>query len=74
MNVVVYRKNVVGGKIMEQEKKLKKDKILIGWKKGSFRPIEKMQEEKKLESIAKKFLGWQSQKNCLAEKHFLYSV
>ena len=42
---------------MEQEKKLKKDKILIGWKKGSFRPIEKMQEEKKLESIAKKFLG-----------------
>lgn len=42
---------------MEQEKNLKKDKILIGWKKGSFRPIEKMQEEKKLESIAKKFLG-----------------
>ena len=42
---------------MEQEKNLKKDKILIGWKKGCFRPIEKMQEEKKLESIAKKFLG-----------------
>ena len=57
INVVVYRKNAVGGKIMEQEKNLKKDKILIGWKKGCFRPIEKMQEEKKLESIAKKFLG-----------------
>lgn len=58
MNVVVYRKNKHGGgKMMEQEKNLKKDKILIGWKKDSFRPIEKMQEEKKLESIAKKFLG-----------------
>ena len=75
MNVVVYRKNKHGGgKMMEQEKNLKKDKILIGWKKDSFRPIEKMQEEKKLESIARSFWVVKCQKNCLAEKHFLYSV
>lgn len=59
MNVVVYRKNKHGGgKMMEQEKNLKKDKILIGWKKDSFRPIEKNAGGEKVRIYRKEVSGW----------------